>query len=318
MQGNRHGSGERVGKKRAQSASTAHLCGGLAAGFASTSLLYPLELVRTRFQANFTYRGTFPAVWEIFRSGGVKDLYRGYLPGIVGSTLAWGEFFWLYGSIKETLQNNRNERLSPLHHLMASFTSGVIVQLSLCPIWVIKNNQQLGNFNSFGEGVRHLYHKEGIRGFYRGLTPGIFSSIQGGVQFLVYEECRHLAIQSRHHRSDAGNYDRRGGGKRKVARNDNEYLPVPITMACTIASKTVAMFVTNPIEVVKVRMRHVGAGIEYTNVYDSVRAIAKGEGIFGFYKGLRTNLIRLLPAQCTTFTVYEGVKAHMLQKQQSV
>ncbi|GAB5369230.1 hypothetical protein AAMO2058_001387700 [Amorphochlora amoebiformis] len=221
------------GKRR--SGSVAHLCGGIVAGFASTTLLYPLEVVRVRFQANFSYNNTFHAVWKL---AGSRDLYRGFTLGIVGSSLAWGQFFWTYNGLKQILQHGREERLSPIHHLACSTFSGVIVQLTLCPLWVVKNNQQLGNFNSMLSGVQQLYASEGIRGFYRGVAPGLFSSIQGGVQFLMYEELRRRALKA--HLGDPI-LTSQVSLKHKHDRADRGigYLPVPVTIACTILAKTV-------------------------------------------------------------------------------
>lgn len=33
----------------------------------------------------------------------------------------------------------------------------------------------------------------------------------------------------------------------------------------------------------------------------------RGEGPIGFYKGLATNALRILPGTCTTFVVYENL-----------
>ena len=37
------------------------------------------------------------------------------------------------------------------------------------------------------------------------------------------------------------------------------------------------------------------------------RAIWRNEGARGFYKGLGTNALRILPGTCTTFVVYENL-----------
>ena len=38
------------------------------------------------------------------------------------------------------------------------------------------------------------------------------------------------------------------------------------------------------------------------------------EGVLGFYKGLKPNLTRVVPACCVTFLVYENVSHYMLDK----
>lgn len=41
------------------------------------------------------------------------------------------------------------------------------------------------------------------------------------------------------------------------------------------------------------------------------------EGWLGFYKGLKPNLMRVVPACCITFVVYEKVSYYMLQQRKA-
>ena len=77
---------------------------GFTAGFVSSSVLYPLEVVKSRFQvgkhSNFSYRNTFNALSIIYSQHGIKELYRGFPAGLVGSSLSWGLYFWFYNDWK--------------------------------------------------------------------------------------------------------------------------------------------------------------------------------------------------------------------------
>lgn len=48
-----------------------------------------------------------------------------------------------------------------------------------------------------------------------------------------------------------------------------------------------------------------------THLYPTIPATVKrtwqGEGVRGFYRGLGTNLVRVLPGTCVTFVVYENL-----------
>ncbi|GJP42898.1 hypothetical protein CLOM_g2428 [Closterium sp. NIES-68] len=58
---------------------------GSSAGIASTVLMYPLELVKTRLTVNpHLYRGFFHAFHRIAREEGVGALYRGLAPSVMG------------------------------------------------------------------------------------------------------------------------------------------------------------------------------------------------------------------------------------------
>lgn len=42
----------------------------------------------------------------------------------------------------------------------------------------------------------------------------------------------------------------------------------------------------------------------YASIPDCVRRTYASEGLLGFYKGLSTNAVRILPGTCVTFVVY--------------
>jgi len=258
---------------------------GFTAGFVSSSVLYPLEVVKSRFQvgahSRFSYRNTFNAIRTIYNSHGLSELYRGFPAGLVGSSLSWGLYFWLYNDWKYTVSNMRGQsKPTSVDHWTSSILASMAVQTLLCPLWVVKLNQQLGQFESFWSGFNHLVKREGIRGLYRGLIPGYWSCTHFAIQFALYEEARQRDMFS------------------NLAIN---------TVFATVVSKSVATVLTSPIEVVKVRLRS-----SYVTVGETLRGICvqvwRMEGIRGFYKGVGTALIRILPGQCLTFVTFEVAK----------
>jgi len=120
--------------------------------------------------------------------------------------------------------------------------------------------------------------KEGIKGLYRGLVPSYWTCSHLAIQFVIYE---HLMKDSPSHASSV--------------------------IAATVISKSVATVLTSPIEVVKVRLRSNTVSVS-ANIRSICSEIWKAEGVVGFYRGVSTALIRILPGQCLTFLVYESVK----------
>jgi solute carrier family 25 folate transporter 32 len=262
-----------------------HAVAGFAAGSVSSALLYPLEVVKSRFQvgshANFTYRNTFNAVATIYRTQGIKELYRGFPAGLAGSSLSWGLYFWLYNDLKAGVARARGHTASgPVDHWISSVFASIAVQTLLCPLWVVKLNQQLGQVSKFWPGLISLARSEGVRGLYRGIIPGYWSSVHLAVQFVLYEEIKKFSFMD------------------SLAVN---------TIISTVLSKSLATVITSPIEVVKVRLRSSKVSTRET-VRSICRQIHAKEGAKGFYKGVGTALIRILPGQCLTFLTFESVK----------
>jgi solute carrier family 25 folate transporter 32 len=257
---------------------------GFSAGFVSSATLYPLEVVKSRFQmgshGKFVYKNTFSAVRSIYSEFGLRELYRGFPAGLVGSTLSWGAYFWLYNDLKKRVTKIRGlSKAGPVENWFSSIASSMLVQTGLCPLWVVKLNQQLGNADKFWPEFRRLYRAEGMGGLYRGLIPGYWSCSHLAIQFVLYEEVK--------------------------KRNLTNYLSIN-TVIGTVVSKSFATVLTSPIEVVKVRLRssEVKRG---TTIREICRSIYMKEGYRGFYKGVGTALIRILPGQCVTFLTYESV-----------
>jgi solute carrier family 25 folate transporter 32 len=259
---------------------------GFVAGFTSSATLYPLEVIKSRFQmgkhANFSYSNTFEGLRSAYISGGFRELYRGFPAGLVGSTLSWGAYFWLYEGLKKEVASYRGfAQPGPIDHWASSIVSSSIVQTLLCPLWVVKLNQQLGNADKFWPAARSLYRSEGMGGLYRGLIPGYWSCGHLAIQFVLYEEMKRRVIDL------------------------TPYTTIN-TVAATVVSKSFATILTSPIEVVKVRLR--SSSVSRTQTIRSICSeIWSKEGYRGFYKGVGTALIRILPGQCVTFVTYESV-----------
>ena len=259
---------------------------GFAAGFVSSALLYPLEIVKSRFQVGthgrFSYKSTMNALHAIYSTHGLKELYRGFPAGLVGSSISWGLYFYLYNSWKFAIAAAHNQsEPGALDHWTSSILASMAVQTLLCPIWVVKLNQQLGQFDGFWSGGVRLHKAEGIKGLYRGLIPGYWTCSHLAVQFVLYEKMMSSGLMD------------------SLTLN---------TVLATVVSKSVATITTSPIEVVKVRLRSSTVAASH-NIRSLCREIWTNEGLRGFYRGVGTALIRILPGQCLTFVTYETVRA---------
>lgn len=97
-----------------------HLIAGTTAGVTSTTALYPLDLIKTRYQAydkgKSPYASLRMAFMTIVRQDGWRSLYSGLGPAVLGSGVSWGGYFYLvsmmglitsaYLWVKFTVNNN--------------------------------------------------------------------------------------------------------------------------------------------------------------------------------------------------------------------
>ncbi|KAI8610696.1 mitochondrial folate transporter/carrier-like protein [Chytriomyces sp. MP71] len=296
---------------------------GFSGGFVTTLALQPLDVVKIRFQVNDRdrggiFRGTFSALRSIYSHDGIRGLYRGIVPSMLGASISWGFYFATYDSIKEHMQRyidstngtpllstssdsnapkaTTASRLTPVHHLIASSITGVLTCFLTNPIWIMKirfcadSYRDPEAYQTLREGLTKLYKYEGVRGFYRGLVPALMGVSQKSFQFVAYEELKKWRTRVK------------GSG-------DVNKLDTIDYMGMATAAKLFAMSITYPYQVVRARIqnqRGVDAGV-YKSTLGTIQLVLRGEGFGGFYKGIGPNLIRVLPGSVLTFVVYESV-----------
>ena len=78
---------------------------GVSAGAIPTMTMYPLDVIKVRFQGHQGQMG-LPRVstWQLGRSivarEGALALYRGLTPSLIGASVSWGLYFFFYDKAK--------------------------------------------------------------------------------------------------------------------------------------------------------------------------------------------------------------------------
>ncbi|XP_050293122.1 mitochondrial folate transporter/carrier [Anthonomus grandis grandis] len=287
------------------------LVAGTTAGVTATLVLHPLDVVKIRFAVHDGIHNTpkYTGVWNAFSTIYVKEgfrgLYKGVLPNVCGAGSSWGLYFFFYSGLKKFLQDgNVNTALGPGTHLLAAAQAGLATLLITNPLWVVKTRLCLQfsesdvhlkpqqTYTGMLDCLKKIYKNEGVLGYYKGLVPGIFGVSHGAVQFMVYEEMKNQ-------------YQHYYGLPISKKLGTLEYLTF------SASSKLIAVLATYPYQVVRARLQN--QHYCYDNATDCVLKISKYEGWKGFYKGLKANLIRVIPATMITFVVYENVSHFLLR-----
>uniref|UniRef100_A0A3Q0R0U6 Solute carrier family 25 member 32b n=1 Tax=Amphilophus citrinellus TaxID=61819 RepID=A0A3Q0R0U6_AMPCI len=282
-----------------------NLIAGLGGGVVSTLVLHPLDLVKIRFAVSDglelrpKYNGILHCMKNVWQQEGLRGLYQGVTPNVWGAGASWGLYFFFYNAIKGYTKEGRQTELSATEHLVSAAEAGILTLTLTNPIWVTKTRlvlQYSADRNSkpykgMVDALVKIYRHEGVPGLYKGYVPGLFGTSHGALQFMAYEELKRDYNKYRKLHSDA-------------KLNPLEY----ITMAAL--SKIFAVATTYPYQVVRARLQD--QHNRYNGVIDVVRRTWRNEGTLGFYKGIIPNLIRVTPACCITFVVYENVSHFLL------
>ncbi|XP_074057012.1 solute carrier family 25 member 32 [Macrotis lagotis] len=283
-----------------------NLVAGVSGGVLSNLALHPLDLVKIRFAVSDglelrpKYKGIIHCLTTIWKVDGLRGLYQGVTPNVWGAGLSWGLYFFFYNAIKSYKTEGRTERLEATEYLVSAAEAGAMTLCLTNPLWVTKTRLMLQydvvsasqrQYKGMVDTLVKIYKFEGVRGLYKGFLPGLIGTSHGALQFMAYEL---LKLKYNTH----------------INRLPEEQLSTIEYISVAAMSKIFAVAATYPYQVVRARLQD--QHIFYKGVLDVIKRTWRKEGILGFYKGIVPNLIRVTPACCITFLVYENVSHFLL------
>jgi solute carrier family 25 phosphate transporter 3 len=154
--------------------------GGAAACGLTHALVTPLDLVKCRRQVDPTlYRGIMHGWQVIGKAEGIRGLYTGWLPTLIGYSMQGACKYGFYEVFKKKFADAMGEEAAFKYrtslYLAASASAEVIADVALCPMEALKVRMQTTIGKPFSKGALDGFNKilanEGASGFYKGLTP---------------------------------------------------------------------------------------------------------------------------------------------------
>ncbi|XP_052255680.1 solute carrier family 25 member 44-like isoform X1 [Dreissena polymorpha] len=294
----------------------------IASNIAVRSLLYPFHVVRTHLQTQVgkeAYSGTIDAFSKIYSSQGLKGMYRG-LPVHLCLVLPGVGYIYTYEYTRTFIKHHTS--LSDMSKtLIAGGMASVVAQIFNTPFDIISQHMMLVDgrkqpmqgikakpaiqkslqqihipdemkqkrFGVFQTVVKHVFKTDGILGFYRGLSMSMCLFVPNSALFWFFYE--HLK-----------------GEMMSILPES-----VPRMLINSIASPmagVAASIITNPVDVVKVRMQ-----IKRTTLRETLRTLHREEPYFWAVKGIYARLAHTSISSITLIVGYEAVKRLSLKKQ---
>ncbi|KAM9790237.1 mitochondrial coenzyme A transporter SLC25A42 [Syngnathus typhle] len=173
------------------------LLAGSMAGITATMLTYPLDMVRARMAVTpkEMYSNILHVFVRISREEGLKTLYRGFTPTILGVVPYAGLSFFTYETLKK-LHAERSGRPQPYSYERLAFgaCAGLIGQSASYPLDVVRRRMQTAGVTGHTYGtilgtMREIVSEEGvIRGLYKGLSMNwVKGPIAVGISFTTFD-----------------------------------------------------------------------------------------------------------------------------------
>lgn len=177
---------------------------GSFAGGISQSVIYPLEVLKTRLTLRKTgqYKNVADAARKIYKNEGLRSFYRGYVPNLLGIIPYAGIDLAVYETLKKTYMEHHTEDVYPSVFVITGCgaMSSSCGQIASYPLALVRTRLQA---QVITPGVahtapvtmvglfKHIFATEGIVGLYRGITPNFMKVAPAvSISYVVYEKCR--------------------------------------------------------------------------------------------------------------------------------
>ncbi|EEB06978.1 ADP/ATP carrier protein [Schizosaccharomyces japonicus yFS275] len=178
-----------------------NLASGAAAGAASLLFVYSLDYARTRLanDAKSAVKGggerQFRGLADVYRktlaSDGLRGLYRGFGPSVLGIIVYRGLYFGMYDSLKPVVL------VGPLEgNLAASFLLGWLVTIgsgiASYPLDTVRRRMMMTSgeavkYSSSAACFKSIIQKEGARSLFKGAGANILRSVAGAGVLSIYD-----------------------------------------------------------------------------------------------------------------------------------
>lgn len=172
---------------------------GATAGAISQTVIYPLEVLKTRLALRKTgqYSSIVDAAKKIYAREGLRCFYKGYIPNILGIVPYAGIDLAVYETLKKKYINKyqaKNSQPGMLLLLACGSASCTLGQVCSYPLALVRTRLQAqekapkGAEGTMSGVFRDIVQREGFRGLYRGITPNFIKVIPAvSISYVVYE-----------------------------------------------------------------------------------------------------------------------------------
>ncbi|CAA6669324.1 unnamed protein product [Spirodela intermedia] len=287
---------------RAESVLKSALAGGLASAL-STSLLYPVDTMKTRVQASTL---SFPELVSRLPQIGLRGLYRGSVPAILGqfsrSSSSPRATTGILEASKLLLINVAPSLPEIQVQSLASFGSTVLGTAVRIPCEVLKQRLQAGLFDNAGEAILGTLHRDGLGGFFRGTTATLCREVPfyvAGVGF--YTEAKKVFLSV--------SFSLSVGWVKRLRRCWNGAGAVGDDRPGALSGGLAAV-VTTPFDVMKTKMMTAPEGLPLSMSAVAL-AVLRHEGPLGLFKGAVPRFFWIAPLGAMNFAGYELARKAM-------
>ncbi|BFF93097.1 calcium-binding mitochondrial carrier protein Aralar1 [Drosophila madeirensis] len=266
---------------------------GSFAGAVGATVVYPIDLVKTRMQnqragsyiGEVAYRNSWDCFKKVIRHEGALGLYRGLLPQLMGVAPEKAIKLTVNDLVRDKLSDKRGN-IPVWSEILAGGCAGASQVVFTNPLEIVKIRLQVAGEIASGNKIRawSVVRELGLFGLYKGARACLLRDVPfSAIYFPTYAHTKAMM-------ADKNGYNH----------------PLTLLAAGAIAGVPAASLVT-PADVIKTRLQVVARSGQttYTGVWDATKKIMAEEGPRAFWKGTAARVFRSSPQFGVTLVTYE-------------
>ncbi|KAG9028301.1 mitochondrial aspartate-glutamate transporter agc1 [Tulasnella sp. JGI-2019a] len=278
--------------------------GGIAGGIGA-SVVYPIDLVKTRMQnqrstvvGQLLYKNSLDCVKKVFRNEGALGFYRGLGPQLLGVAPEKAIKLTVNDMVRGRAMDPETGRISLIWEIIAGGTAGGCQVVFTNPLEIVKIRLQIQGEAAKVEGAvprgaMHIVRQLGLVGLYKGASACLLRDIPfSAIYFPAYAHLKKNVF---------------GDGYNGKKLSFTELLS-----SAAIAGIP-ASYLATPADVVKTRLQVEArkGQSNYAGLTDAFVKIYREEGFKAFFKGGPARVIRSSPQFGFTLVAYEYLQNYL-------
>ncbi|GKV08977.1 hypothetical protein SLEP1_g20544 [Rubroshorea leprosula] len=283
---------------------------GAIGSLLSTTLLYPLDTCKTKYQADVRiygqrkYRSLSDVFWEAISSGQVFSLYQGLGTKNLQSFISQFVYFYGYSYFKRVyLEKSGFKSIGTKANLIIAAAAGACTAVVTQPLDTASSRMQTSAFGK-SKGLWKTLTEGTLTDAFDGLSISLLLTSNPAIQYTVFDQLKQRLLKQKQNKAD----------------NDASTVVLSAFAAFVLGaiSKSVATVLTYPAIRCKVMIQAADSDENETkragskpkkSIPEVMYAIWRGEGVFGFFKGLQAQILKTVLSSALLLMIKEKITA---------
>ncbi|KAJ1262744.1 hypothetical protein BS78_09G133400 [Paspalum vaginatum] len=296
--------------------SLAEATSGAVGSLVSTTVLYPLDTCKTKFQAELQthhgahkYRNLSDVFWEAVRKKQLLSLYQGLNTKNIQSFISSFVYFYGYSYFKRLyLERSGAKSIGTTANLLVAAAAGACTVVVTQPLDTAASRMQTSSFGK-SKGLRETLSEGTWMEVFDGLGISIILTCNPSIQYTAFDQLKQRLIQRQRRKSGS--------------KEDNSRVALSAFSAFVLGaiSKSIATVLTYPLIRCKVMIQAAHPDDEDADdeserpsksrapktMLSALHAIWSKEGIPGFFKGLHAQILKTVLSSALLLMIKEKI-----------